>query len=243
MLAHEPRQTDETRLATIEEETPSAILRRATDAAKQLQAVVANTRKKLVINGKQYLFFEDWQTLGRFNNITAKVERTEELREDGKLIGFKSRAIAIQHGEEISAAEAECTFDEENWKDKPRARLLSMAQTRACSKALRNCLAWIAVLAGYEPTPAEELDEEPREAPAQEENTQEPAENTAPAQNRGTITEPQRRKIYHDAREKGVTDERIKTYINSRWGKTNLNELTKLEASQLIDAMGQIGAK
>jgi hypothetical protein len=34
-----------------------------------------------------------------------------------------------------------------------------MAQTRAGSKALRNALAWVVVLAGYKPTPAEEMAE------------------------------------------------------------------------------------
>lgn len=40
----------------------------------------------------------------------------------------------------------------------PLFQLRSMAQTRAGSKALRNALAWVVVLAGYRPTPAEELD-------------------------------------------------------------------------------------
>ena len=39
----------------------------------------------------------------------------------------------------------------------PLFQLRSMAQTRACAKALRNALAWVVVLAGYKPTPAEEL--------------------------------------------------------------------------------------
>jgi hypothetical protein len=33
-----------------------------------------------------------------------------------------------------------------------------MAQTRASSKALRQAFAWVAVLAGYAATPAEEMD-------------------------------------------------------------------------------------
>lgn len=40
----------------------------------------------------------------------------------------------------------------------PLFQLASMAQTRACAKALRNVLSWVAVLAGYRPTPAEELE-------------------------------------------------------------------------------------
>jgi hypothetical protein len=57
----------------------------------------------------------------------------------------------------ISAAEAQCTVEEANWKNKELWQLRSMAQTRACAKALRNVLAWIVVLAGYSPTPAEEM--------------------------------------------------------------------------------------
>jgi hypothetical protein len=48
----------------------------------------------------------------------------------------------------------------------PSFQLRSMAQTRAAAKALRNALAWVVVLAGYRPTPAEELPEGPAVAPA-----------------------------------------------------------------------------
>jgi hypothetical protein len=48
--------------------------------------------------------------------------------------------------------------DESKWSDKPLYQLRSMAQTRAQAKALRGVLAWVAVLAGYNPTPAEEMD-------------------------------------------------------------------------------------
>jgi len=41
----------------------------------------------------------------------------------------------------------------------PLFQLLSMAQTRACAKVCRNKLGWVARVAGYKPTPAEEMDE------------------------------------------------------------------------------------
>ena len=50
-------------------------------------------------------------------------------------------------------------YDEKNWKGKPWFQLASMAQTRAGAKALRNLLARVVVLAGYNPTPAEEMDD------------------------------------------------------------------------------------
>lgn len=40
----------------------------------------------------------------------------------------------------------------------PLFQLESMSQTRAMAKALRSCYAWVVVLAGYAPTPAEEMD-------------------------------------------------------------------------------------
>lgn len=43
----------------------------------------------------------------------------------------------------------------------PQFQLRSMAQTRAGAKALRNALAWVVVLAGYRPTPAEEMLDHP----------------------------------------------------------------------------------
>jgi len=139
------------------EKKPAQIVKLAMEAAKELQKIVDSRDKKLIVGGKKYLFYEDWQTLGRFDRTTAKVVNTEELRENNKLIGFSAKAVALKDGVEISGAEAECCFDEPNWKNKPRFQLKSMAQTRACAKVLRNCLAFVAVLANYEPTPAEEM--------------------------------------------------------------------------------------
>jgi hypothetical protein len=59
----------------------------------------------------------------------------------------------------IGAAESMCMRDEPNWRGKPNYAIRSMAQTRAGGKAIRSVFAWVAVLAGYSGTPAEEMDE------------------------------------------------------------------------------------
>jgi len=143
-------------------EKPDIVVIKGRDAAAELTKIVSSREKKLVMAGKQYLFFEDWQTIGKFYGVTAKVVYTEELKDEGKLIGFLAKAVAIHDNQEVSGADAECTYDEPNWQSKPRFQLRSMAQTRACAKALRNCLGWVAVLAGYEATPAEEISDEPK---------------------------------------------------------------------------------
>jgi len=145
----------------ITEQVPKEVVLAGRAAATELTAIVSSREKKLILGDKQYLFFEDWQTIGKFYGVTAKIISTEELKEDDKLVGFLAHAVAVVQDHEISAADGECTRDEANWREKPRFQLRSMAQTRACAKALRNCLGWVAVLADYEPTPAEELDGQP----------------------------------------------------------------------------------
>ena len=138
---------------TTELTAPSQQVIEGKRALRELKALVQCRPDKLVIGGKQYLYFSDWQILGAFFGITASVVATQEINRikpvmDGKLeflevIGFTARAIAMRDGKEVSAAEAECLFEEPNWAKKPRFQLRSMAQTRACAKALRNCLQWV----------------------------------------------------------------------------------------------------
>ncbi len=147
---------------------PKMVLAEAQDAAKALQSVISTRKNAVKFNGKHYLSFEDWQTCGRFYGVTAKIVSTEVCEMDG-VKGFiaKAEAINTQTGQVVSAAESMCMNDEPNWAKKPLFQLRSMAQTRAAAKSLRNCLAWVVVLAGYEPSVAEEMtgDEEPRREP------------------------------------------------------------------------------
>lgn len=137
-------------------QTPNDVVAMASEKAKALQGVVKQRKNPLIIGGKQYLQFEDWQTLGRFDGVTAGVDWTQAL-EGCATEGFLAHASCWQNGVIISSAEGQCDRTEAKWKDKPMFQLRSMAQTRACAKCLRNVLAWVAVLAGYEATPAEEM--------------------------------------------------------------------------------------
>ena len=140
-----------------EESSLETILADAEKAAMILQQVVAGKPQPVMLNGEPYLEFEDWQTLGRFYRVTTEVEWARYTELDGAK-GFEARAVVRSaSGQVLSAAESLCTNDEERWQDKPLYQLKSMAQTRACVKALRNLLAWVAVRAGYKPTPAEEM--------------------------------------------------------------------------------------
>jgi hypothetical protein len=156
---------------------PEIVLQEAQRAAKALSEVIASKPKKVMFNGEQYLEFEDWQTVARFYGLTVKVRESRYV-EFGDVRGFEAVADVLNIATEqvISAAESMCLDDEERWRSRPKYegygrnrrivghepvplfQVRSMAQTRACAKALRNVLSWVVVLAGYRATPAEEMD-------------------------------------------------------------------------------------
>ena len=159
---------------------PALVLAEAKQAADELVKVVREKNLAKKFGGDhEHLQFEAWQTVGKFYGITPKVVSTEFVQ-FGDAQGFEAKAVAVNRdGMEISAATALCLNDEDKWSTRtkyewqtvngkrervavgevrvPIFQLASMAQTRACSKVLRNVLAWVVVLAGFSPTPAEEM--------------------------------------------------------------------------------------
>ena len=161
---------------------PEIVLENARIAAKALGDVLSKKKKPVIMNGEQYLEFEDWQTCGQFYGYTVKTGDAILVEVDG-VKGAKAHAdlIDLKTGMYLGGAEAYCMRDEEHWNTRskyewqgegdkrkrvkvgdevvPWFQLASMAQTRAGAKALRNRLAWVVVLAGYKATPAEEMTE------------------------------------------------------------------------------------
>ncbi len=162
-MTQELVQIDHTELATPARPMGSDeyrdTVKEAGEKAQVLAEVVESCNLYAIISGRKYLTVEAWQTIGVGYGITARIEWTREL--DGG--GWEARAVAVDASNVVRAA-AECEAgrpDDKAWDSRPAYQQRSMAQTRAISKALRSCLSWVVVLAGYAPTPAEEM---PREA-------------------------------------------------------------------------------
>jgi hypothetical protein len=138
---------------------PQEVLQEAAKAAAALRDVIESKPHKVVINGKTYPTHEDWLTVARFFGVTVATRETKYI-ERGRVRGYEAYAEAIlaSTGQVVGAGEMECLDDEAKWSDKPLFQLRSMAQTRAQAKALRSIFSWVVVLAGYAPTPAEEMD-------------------------------------------------------------------------------------
>jgi hypothetical protein len=134
---------------------PEQRLEAARRIANALAPIIERQGLYVTISGKRYVLHEGWTTLGAMVGLFAYVTETRPTPERD---GWEARVeIRRLDGTVLSAAEAECRRDEPHWQDRPSYALRSMAQTRASAKAHRLLLGWVMTLAGYEPTPAEEM--------------------------------------------------------------------------------------
>jgi len=146
---------------------PVEVVERATRVADSLKDVISQRGLYTMIQGKPHVRVEGWQLVGAMLGVTAVCVETVEV--EG---GWKATVEArTADGRVIGSASALCTKNEKRgpWKSADDYARLSMAQTRATSKALKGPLGFVISLAGYQTTPAEEMTfiEPDAEAPAE----------------------------------------------------------------------------
>ena len=111
-------------------------------------------------DGSLYVTAPGVEATGQLTGWFAEVEWTERI--EG---GWKARAYAHQPvtGRRSASREAVCTRSEKGKKWKSESDLLSLAQTRACRKALGATLSIIWNAAGYESAAPEEKPHTPKQ--------------------------------------------------------------------------------
>lgn len=156
-MAQQPAIPETTIPDIFRERDPQQIVARYSEVAQTIGSLIEKQKLYVAIGGRKHVRIEGWQALGAPLGIFAQVEGSERIR-DGDRWGYEASAVAHRlSGETVSAADAECWSDEQNWQGKPDFQIRSMAQTRACAKALRLALGFVMAMAGYEATPAEEM--------------------------------------------------------------------------------------
>ena len=135
-------------------------IQRGAAIARQLRDYLRQARMTVRIQGRDHVRIEGWQVLCHMCNLPLPsiVDLRREEREGGYV--YVAEALLAYGGREYRAYGI-CASDEPNWRGKPEFQLASMAQTRAAGKVLRLLLGWVMTLAGYEPTPAEEMAHDP----------------------------------------------------------------------------------
>jgi|AP59_1055472.scaffolds.fasta_scaffold06440_5 hypothetical protein len=177
------------------------------------------------IRGKQYPKVEWWTTIGATLGLFPVVMYSRKLDRTGET-AYEAR-VEVRHGNNVVAAgEALCSSQESHWKDAPEYSIKSMAITRATGKAYRIPLSFLAVMAGLAPTNAEEI-------PIDANNFNQSAQSSQKASVK------QLDYIFNLAQNLYGEDayRRIGLHISINLGKDSGKELTRQEASDIIECL------
>jgi len=108
------------------------------------------------IRGKQYPKIEWWTTVSASLGLFPRTVYAKRLDRDDE-VAYEARVEVHRNGVVIAAGEAMCSNLEQRWRNADEYAVKSMAITRASGKAYRIPLSFLAVMAGLEATPAEEI--------------------------------------------------------------------------------------
>jgi len=145
-------------------EDPALVIHKASEVADILKDVLQRQGLTTRISGREHVQVEGWQTTGSMLGVfaveswTRPVPGPEGTDHPKGPWGYESRYEArTRDGAVVGAGVARCTRSEQTWRGREDFALMSMAQTRATSRALKAPLGWIVALAGYSATPQEEM--------------------------------------------------------------------------------------
>lgn len=131
-----------------------------TTTANKLKEFVVDQNLYTKIQGKNFVHVEGWQFAGAslgIQPVIKEVVNLNPLGEDGEM-KWQATVELYRGDQRVGAGVAICSSKERGKRGFEEYAIISMAQTRAISKAYRNSIGWIMKLAGYESTPAEEMD-------------------------------------------------------------------------------------
>jgi hypothetical protein len=140
--------------------------------SNELSRLIIEKKLTTNIQGKNYVNVEGWMFCGSALGLNPVITEVTDLTRRGTEPGqveikymAKCEVRNINTGQLVATGVAICSNFEHSKKRFDEYAILSMAQTRAIGKAYRNLLAWLMKAAGFEATPAEEMDFAPADAP------------------------------------------------------------------------------
>lgn len=183
---------------------PEQATREATNWAKSLMKVVDSAiddkgKPTMYVNlkGNKYLKVEAWELIGKFAGVSAQTQSVNAVHENDKWQGYEAHVILVDKntGQPIGGgAMAYCGEDEnvaqgQYTEGGKRNAVMSMAQTRATSKAFRLNFAFVAQLGGYESLPSDEITDEMKGIPKPKQEVITPTPTPTPTpQHQGATT-------------------------------------------------------
>lgn len=131
----------------------------AMEVADILQRFVKEKNLTANIKGKNYPLVEAWQFAGSQLGLYPLLTETKDISNGNEIKYMATVEIRrIENDTLMSRGVAICSNKEGSKRSFDEYAILSMAQTRAEGKAYRMLLSWLMKAAGFEATPAEEMD-------------------------------------------------------------------------------------
>jgi hypothetical protein len=159
-------------------DNPEAALQQAARIASAAMHMIETQGLVQAFGQGRHVKVDGWLCIARLANARTHVEWERPLRDDsgnvirdgqGRPFGWEASVQVLnQHSEVVGDAVSQCARDESNWRSRDDYAVRSMAQTRATGKALRVALGFVAAMAGFDATPAEELPPRAATAPRAE---------------------------------------------------------------------------
>lgn len=194
--------------------TPSEIVSNASEVATLLTTILREQNLVVNIQGSEHVLVEGWTLLAGMMGHSVGTTNTRPVEVDGKP-GFIAHAeVYDQTGNVVGSADGICTRGERAWSKRDDYALSGMAQTRAISRACRQRFGFIVRLAGYNPTPAEEM-------------------GYAVVEDDYSVDA-----LVQLTREKGIPVEKVKEAIAGQ-GAEKAADLTKNQLQEVIDRLKQ----
>ena len=149
----------------LSEPTPVEKVAQAREWSTALMDVVNSRGLYTEQNGNKYLHVEAWELIGAFAGVRAETDSVEPISANDLIVGYQAKVVLVNTADGTrlgGGAIAMCGMDEfvtkgQKTQGAKHNSAMSMAQTRAVSKAFRMNFSYVAVLGGYAPTPAEEM--------------------------------------------------------------------------------------
>jgi len=170
--------------ASIFGDDPVSALEMARAMVQRMEAMIAPRRQDFVCNiqGRDYPKVDWWTAAGQPLGLSPRVVWCRQV-EGMEPQTFEARVeVYDRQGNLWSSGQALCSRGERTWAKRDAYALYSMAQTRSTGKAYRLPLSFLAVLAGLQPTPAEEMPRTPdTSTPSRQQKPQERPQKAAQA--------------------------------------------------------------
>jgi hypothetical protein len=160
--------------------------------ANILKSHIVRQKLYTTIKGRNFAHCDAWQFAGSLLGLTPIVVSAENLSNEREIkwkvtvdiLNLKAERIEDRI---VGRGIAICSSKENSKKGFDEYAVISMAETRAISKAFRNKIGWIMKLSGMESTPAEEMKSTPTEVEIKKIDTKPATDKLGKAKNQVEI--------------------------------------------------------